>query len=134
VRAPSLSTRPPPRFSAASRRLFSCLARRNHAEQVPQVGAIGHAELASLHPQAERRERALGRVVGIGHPLWPTRQRPAGERDESWEEPRPQLFGGTGVAGTELIEEPRDRAAGIVEWRWCIHVVLTLSLIDPPLG
>jgi enamine deaminase RidA (YjgF/YER057c/UK114 family) len=39
------------------------------AHQVPQVEPVGDLEFAGLRPQAERGERTLGCVVGIGDPL-----------------------------------------------------------------
>ena len=97
------------------------LAGSDRAEQFPQAVAVGHVELARLHPQAERRERALGRVVGVGGALRPARECLPRKRDESREEPRPQVLGRRRIAGTELAEELRDRTVG-VGGRWCAHV------------
>ena len=64
-------------------RLHSSLVDDDDTEQVPTIVAIADGELAGPHAQGERGERALGRVVILGHPLWPAGERLARRRATS---------------------------------------------------
>jgi len=93
--------------------LHSSLVGRDDSEEIPDVGAILDLKLTGPGPQAERRECALGGVVGIGHLFRSIRQGFPSQSNQAGKKPDLKRLGGRRVARPQTAEEVGHRPAWV---------------------